>query len=74
MNFCPSCGTQTLTATPSCASCGADFRRLAAAMVAPAPRRPGRRTVLALVALGFKHNDAYDIEYYKSPKTDGKPC
>ena len=51
MNFCPSCGTQTLTATPSCASCGADFRRLAAAMVAPAPRRPGRRTVLALVAL-----------------------
>ena len=51
MKFCPSCGAQRLTETSLCASCGADFRRLAAAMAAPAPRRPGRRTVLALVAL-----------------------
>lgn len=51
MKFCPSCGAQRLTETPCCTSCGADFRRLAAAMVAPAPRRSGRRTVLALVAL-----------------------
>ena len=51
MKFCPSCGSQRLTETPFCASCGADFRRLAAAMVAPASRRSGRRTVLALVAL-----------------------
>jgi hypothetical protein len=51
MKFCPSCGAQRLTETPLCASCGADLRRLAAAMVAPAPTRPGRKTVLALVAL-----------------------
>jgi len=51
MKFCPSCGAQRLTETPFCASCGADLGRLAAAMAAPAPRRSGRWSVLALVAL-----------------------
>ena len=51
MKFCPICGAQRLIETPICASCGADLRRLAAAMAAPAHRRSGRRTALALVAL-----------------------
>lgn len=60
MKFCPSCGAQRLTETPCCTSCGADFRRLAAAMVAPAPRRSGRRTVRQYLA-GVAANDADEV-------------
>ena len=54
MKFCPNCGFERLTDTGSCASCGADFRRMAEAMVeatTAAPRRSRRRVGVAICAL-----------------------
>jgi len=54
MKFCPNCGFERILDTASCASCGADFHRMAEAMVdatSAAPRRSGRRVGVAICAL-----------------------
>ena len=54
MKFCPNCGSERFTDTASCASCGADFRRMAEDVVeatTAAPRRSRRRVGVATWAL-----------------------